>query len=161
MSRQFDSYCRGYTEELADEICLEIASNSCGLNRLCEMNPLWPKKTTIYKWLSTHESFAKKYRLAKVAQIAVLMDEVVDISDDSQADFIDVEGISRVDAQHIARSKLRVDSRKWLASKLMPSVYGSNPEELANEQENEKELKIDTNDPLEAAKIYQEIMLGS
>ena len=29
-----------------------------------------------------------------------------------------------VDHDHIARSRLRVDARKWLLSKMLPKVYG-------------------------------------
>ena len=36
----------------------------------------------------------------------------------------DDEGKKIVDHDHISRSRLRVDSRKWVASKLLPKVYG-------------------------------------
>ena len=36
----------------------------------------------------------------------------------------DEDGKETVDHERIARSRLRVDSRKWVASKLLPKVYG-------------------------------------
>ncbi len=57
-------------------------------------------------------------------------EEIVDIADDATNDWMERRneegGVSAVvaDHEHISRSKLRVDSRKWIASKLLPKVYG-------------------------------------
>jgi hypothetical protein len=32
-----------------------------------------------------------------------------------------------VDHDHIARARLRVDSRKWILSKMLPRIYGDRP----------------------------------
>ena len=47
------------------------------------------------------------------------------IADDSASDVItDENGNEIVDHEHISRSRLRVDARNWVASKLLPKVYG-------------------------------------
>jgi hypothetical protein len=61
-------------------------------------------------------------------QIEDLVDESLEIADDSSNDWIDREGFDgkkyRVfKPDSIRRSKLRIGARKWLISKLMPKRY--------------------------------------
>jgi hypothetical protein len=50
---------------------------------------------------------------------------VFDISDDARNDYaVDDNGNRIVDHEHINRSRLRVDTRKWYASKVLPKIYG-------------------------------------
>lgn len=55
-------------------------------------------------------------------------EEILEISDDGTNDWmkrkVGDEVIDVVDHEHIQRSKLRVDSRKWLMSKIAPKRYG-------------------------------------
>jgi len=56
-------------------------------------------------------------------------DEVVDISDNGANDWMEIEHENgrtelRYNGDHVARSRLRVDTRKWLLSKLKPGTYG-------------------------------------
>src|SRR6266404_3039307 len=80
-------------------------------------------------WLEEHQDFARSYALARQIQIEDLMDEILEIADDSSNDWIDREGPDgkkyRVfNPDSIRRSKLRIGARKWLISKLMPKRYG-------------------------------------
>jgi hypothetical protein len=55
----------------------------------------------------------------------VWSEEIIEIADDAASDkFTDANGNERVDNEHINRSRLRVDTRKWLMSKLAPKKYG-------------------------------------
>jgi hypothetical protein len=54
-----------------------------------------------------------------------MAEEIVEISDEGKRDtYIDAYGNERTDYDVIARSKLRVDTRKWLLAKMLPKVYG-------------------------------------
>jgi hypothetical protein len=84
-----------------------------------------PAQSTVFKWLSENSKFSEQYAHAREAQADTLADELIDISDDSSRDtYKDSDGIERVDHDHINRSRLRVDTRKWIASKLKPKKYG-------------------------------------
>ena len=55
----------------------------------------------------------------------MLADELVEISDDSTNDTIVTEDGKVVTNQEVvARSRLRVDTRKWMLAKMLPKVYG-------------------------------------
>lgn len=112
------------TKELADEICLEIAKNAISLPNLCKQNPHWPKKTFIYEWLAKDKAFADQYARAKMLQVTPLLEEAIDIASDSSNDYIETENGRKVDHDHIARARLKIDTIKWFASKLVPKVYG-------------------------------------
>jgi hypothetical protein len=114
-----------YNDELAYLICERIAMHSWGLEKLCAHYKDLPDKATINRWRHKHSDFAEQYKQAKVSQIETLVDEIIDIADDSSNDtIIDGNGKERCNSEYIARSRLRIDIRKWLASKLAPKVYG-------------------------------------
>jgi len=112
-----------YTLKLADEICERLAEGE-SLRRICRDEHM-PNKATVFRWLGLHTSFRDQYARAREAQADALADEILDIADDGLNDsYEDDEGNRRTDHDVIARSKLRVDARKWIASKLKPKVYG-------------------------------------
>jgi hypothetical protein len=59
---------------------------------------------------------------AREAQADAIFDECLDIADDGSNDFMGEDEKYNGDA--VARSKLRVDTRKWMAGKLAPKKYG-------------------------------------
>lgn len=112
-----------YSDTTADEICERI-SNGESLRRICLAENM-PSKSAVFRWLYANEKFRDQYARAKEAQADALADDILDIADDGENDtYIDDEGNKRVDNDVIARSRLRVDARKWIASKLKPKVYG-------------------------------------
>jgi hypothetical protein len=114
-----------YSQELATEICDTIASTTKGIKRLCNDNPDWPSQDTIFSWLKTHSDFSEQYAQAKRFQVEVLVDEVIEIADDSSQDYIvDTEGKQVANNANINRARLKIDTRKWIACKLAPRVYG-------------------------------------
>lgn len=115
-----------YTQELANDICDKIASNSLGLRKLCAENPDWPNRDTIFTWLKSNGDFFDQYARAKRCQIETFIDEILEIADDASNDVDEnSQGEPTCNTEFIARSRLRIDTRKWLASKLVPKVYGN------------------------------------
>ncbi|CAM2737054.1 Uncharacterised protein [Legionella steigerwaltii] len=115
-----------YTAALAKEICDVIASNSIGIKKLCAENPHWPNKDTIFAWLKNNSEFSDQYAQAKQCQVELLVEEILEIADDSSHDeVVNEQGNIICNREFIARSRLRIDTRKWLASKLVPKIYGA------------------------------------
>lgn len=116
-----------YTPELADAICSEIASTSKSLRTICNQEG-FPSVQTVLKWLRTKEEFLAQYTRAKEEQADLLVEEMIDISDDATNDFMTiVKGDMEYEVENkevTNRSKLRVETRKWIASKLKPKKYG-------------------------------------
>lgn len=110
-----------FTQEVADEICLRIASGET-LRSMTGDN--LPDQRTIFRWLAANDGFRQQYARAKEAQAEVLAEEILEIADDGTNDYIKTDDGEIVNHEHINRSRLRVDSRKWLLSKLLPKKYG-------------------------------------
>jgi hypothetical protein len=83
---------------------------------------------TFYEWIDNDEDKSKRYARACETRADKLADEILHIADDSTNDtkVIDKGGnsIEIENTEWVNRSKLRVDSRKWLLSKLAPKKYG-------------------------------------
>jgi len=67
-----------------------------------------------------------------------------------------------LNSEHINRSRVRIDTRKWLLSKLAPKKYGEKLDLNVGGQDGKPipVAQVITNDPLEAARIYQRVMKG-
>ncbi len=115
-----------YNTVLGQEICDVIASSSKGTKRLCTDNPHWPCQDTLFTWLKRYPEFSEQYAQAKICQIELLVDEILEISDDaSQDQYVNELGALVPNPPAINRARLKVDTRKWLACKLVPKVYGN------------------------------------
>lgn len=112
-----------YNDAIATVICDRIAEGE-SLRKICLDDGI-PDKATVFRWLAAHEAFRDQYAHAREAQADKMAEEILDIADDGRNDtYTDGEGEVRTDHDVIARSRLRVDARKWLASKMAPKKYG-------------------------------------
>lgn len=112
-----------FNQDIFDEILEIISSSSKSMASILGENDHFPKVTTFYKWLKEEEA-AKDYARAKQDQAVFMAEEIIEIADDSSKDTIRTEKGDIPDNEWINRSRLRVDSRKWLASKLYPKLFG-------------------------------------
>lgn len=116
-----------YTEELALRVCEEIASTSKSLKTICAQEGM-PSVRTVLHWLRDKEEFLRQYTRAKEEQADLLVEEMIDISDDGSNDLMTItkgdESYEVENKEVVNRSKLRVETRKWIASKLKPKKYG-------------------------------------
>lgn len=59
-----------------------------------------------------------------------MADDILDIADDGTNDFIErQEGFEVVNSENIQRSRLRVDTRKWFMSKVLPKFKDKQEEQ--------------------------------
>lgn len=117
-----------YTQETADIICERLADGE-SLRTICDDEDM-PARSTVFRWLSLHKEFSDQYAHAKTVQAEVLADELISIADDGRNDWMerkneDGENIGwRENGEALRRSVLRIDTRKWVAAKLLPKKYG-------------------------------------
>lgn len=129
-----------FTEEIADTICEEIA-NGKSLKSIVNQHEGMPRMSTVFKWLVEMPEFSERYAKARQAQADVLFEEILDIADESHTTTKvtgqgeDAEEVVVYDAVAVARNRLRVDARKWMAGKLRPKKYGERLE-LAGDPDN-------------------------
>lgn len=88
-----------------------------------------PSMSTVFKWLREIPEFTQQYTRAKEESADVLAEDIISIADDGtndtyKRDLGDGTESEEVNFDHIQRSKLRVEARKWIAAKLKPKKYG-------------------------------------
>jgi len=98
-----------FTEELGDEICGMVMAGM-PLVRICELEHM-PEPRTVYRWFREHELFCQNYTMAKEDQADYFVEDILQIADMAKPDDVQV-------------ARLRVDTRKWAASKYKPKKYG-------------------------------------
>ncbi len=97
-----------FTDELAAEICERIAAGET--MTAIAREPHMPTRETVRVWRREREAFSAAFARARIDGMEAMADDIVSISDD-------VDG----DPQ---RDRLRIDTRKFLMSKIAPHIYG-------------------------------------
>jgi transposase-like protein len=110
-----------FSIELFDAICNQIATSSKSLRSICKEHGAAP--STFFKWVQDDKILLDKYTRAREQQADYLADEIIEISDHSEEDHTAFTG-----ANVVNRDRLRVEARKWVASKLKPKKYGDKVE---------------------------------
>lgn len=111
--------------ENADLIC-QMTASGWSVNQIAK--ELGCTEGAIRIWRAEDPIFRDKFNLAKQAQMDMFADELLEIADDGSNDWMERDGFTVVNAEHIARSRLRVDTRKWLMAKMAPKRFGDRVE---------------------------------
>lgn len=98
-----------FSDDLADDICAKLAEGK-SLASICRENNM-PSIRSVYGWLRVYPEFLQAYTRAREDQADTMADIMTDIADTATADTVQ-------------QARLRIDTRKWIASKLKPKKYG-------------------------------------
>jgi len=97
-----------FKAETAAIICERIA-NGESLRSICADSSM-PCTSTVCRWLAASEDFQRAMSCAREMQADTLAEEILEIADN--------------EAEDPQSRRVRVDARKWYASKLRPQKYG-------------------------------------
>lgn len=118
-----------YTQEIADRIC-EYLMAGLSLRETCVQEDVVTPIGTVLQWVrDDREGFAKHYRRAREIGYHVMAEEILAVANDGSNDYMvrqskDGEEYEVVNHEHVQRSRLRVDTMKWMLSKTLPKIYG-------------------------------------
>jgi hypothetical protein len=113
-----------YTEELGKTICGRIATGE-SVRSICADEKM-PAASSIFRWLLDEDKkpFWEQYARARAIQAELMFEELLDIADDSSEDLLITKQGPMENKEFVNRSKLRVDTRKWYLSKVLPKKFG-------------------------------------
>ncbi len=111
------------SKEQFKEILITTETTSLSVKAICEQMGI--SKQCFYNYLRINGEEARdEYARSKYMQAELIADEIVDIADDGSNDLMTVvKGDNKYEIERkevVNRSRLRIDSRKWLLSKLIP-----------------------------------------
>jgi hypothetical protein len=117
------AYTKKAKDEIIKNICLNISNNNASLRDSLNIEGM-PDKNQFYRWLRENDEFRERYARAREARAESLFEEILEIADDSTMDKKNIKGEDVVDTEVVQRSRLRIDARKWVLSKMQPKKYG-------------------------------------
>lgn len=119
-------------DKLFDEIINDMAEN--GMSAVKAMKGKM-SCSTFYDLLSNDVEKSNKYTRATELRTERMAEETLEISDSVEDDIITLpDGREVVNNNVIQRDRLRVDTRKWLLSKMNPKKYGDKIEVDTNQK---------------------------
>ena len=115
-----------YSAARAKRICDAIASGRTAREIAATQEIPWQ---TVCNWRDQHPEFAAQLKAAQAARAELMAAEILEISDDASADWIEYEtptGRIRREPNHdlVQRARLRVETRKYLMERWSPHNYG-------------------------------------
>ena len=112
-----------FAQDTADRICARLVEGE-SLRAICRDDDM-PDASTVFRWMNAHPEFREQYAYARELQADLAFDDIVEIADDGRNDWMERhDGSVALNKEAIQRSALRVDTRKWRMSKLLPKKYG-------------------------------------
>lgn len=116
------AYTNKEKETIINTVC-EYIEDGLSLRQSSIKANIAPK--VFYQWIDEDDSKSKQYARAIELRTELLADELIEIADEQNVDtYKDDQGNTITDGTAIQRSKLKVDTRKWLMSKMFPRKYG-------------------------------------
>lgn len=117
-------------EAMIEQILFDMSHNGQSLRQSCSNAGL--AVATFFDWRNADPILSDRYAKARLDMYDYIADETVRIADEEyreiEVDEQDAEGnwikVTKKVAVDTQRSRLRVDTRKWLLSKIAPKQYG-------------------------------------
>jgi hypothetical protein len=101
-------WAESFTPAVGERICDEIAAGRT-LARICIEEPWAPGLRTAHLWQQDHPEFRDAYAEARRIRADAMAQELVELSDT---------------AKDLDRLPYQLQSRQWLASRMLPHAYG-------------------------------------
>jgi hypothetical protein len=121
-----------FSLELMTKFC-ERMCNGEAPTQICK-DPTMPSYPTLMRWYTSddpqYDAFKVMYEESQKIMWFYHADQLIQISDDSSNDYMDRynkftdENERVLDPENVQRSRLRVDTRKFLLAKMLPKIFG-------------------------------------
>lgn len=114
-----------YSKDLVDEIIERVAGGETIVD-ICKDDHM-PEPRHFYRWLRQDPELRQTYAQAQVERTYVHQEQLLEIADNGTNDWMEKHGKDsegwQINGEAIARSRLRIDTRKWLMAKLNASSF--------------------------------------
>ena len=91
-----------------------------------------PTYSRVMGRINQSSSLRSAYAHAREVRNDRMADELLDIAEDGTNDYVEKQGRNgtfvALNEEHVRRSQLRIDTRKWLLAKLLPARFGERVE---------------------------------
>jgi hypothetical protein len=115
-----------YDPEIARRILWRIANGESGIDACDVENVPW---STVFDWsMENVDGFGGRYARARLSGCYYINEYCLRIADDARNDWMEKNDPNnpgwRLNGEHLFRSRLRLDQRRWFLSKIAPRFFG-------------------------------------
>lgn len=128
--KRFDEAIMKYDEFTGDRVCKLVATDSRSLKLILKDYPELPDVQSVYHWRMENPSFSEKFHLARCAQAQMVIDEILELADDP----------ANCEPEILNWAKERIKARQWMATRLIPKIYGDKLQTEHSVNESTKEV---------------------
>jgi len=107
-------------EKIQNKVIDEMIKGN-SINSICKLKT-FPEQKTIYNWLNKDKDFLQKYTHAREQQALFYAEKITNVVQE-------LKDSSKHSRELTDIARLEIDSYKWIASKLLPKVYGTNQQQ--------------------------------
>lgn len=118
---------RKFDRDAVMTIVLERMADGKGLRTVLREMEGGPSVGVVLGWISEDEKLAERYTRARALCLDAMAEDIIDIADTARIGRKSVSkatGMEITEGDMVERSRLQVESRKWLMAKLAPHKYG-------------------------------------
>ena len=112
-----------YDKEKVFALILQEIEEGASLRSILRRDEM-PTQKTFFDWLHNDEDKVKQYARATEKRADAIFEEILEIADEKSNDTIYTDKGEIPNSEWMARSRLRVDARKWMLGKMNPKKYG-------------------------------------
>lgn len=113
------------TKKVIDQVC-ELIADGASLRSICEREDM-PDRRNIMRAIAKNEAWAAQYTQACALRTEAWADDIVYAASTPQEGIrtkVGPKGTETITGDMVERSRLEVDAKKWIVSKLLPKKYG-------------------------------------
>lgn len=114
-----------YSEEVVSTIFARIAQGESVVS-ICS-DPGMPAQSAFYKWMDSKPELVERYTCARKSQANTIFDKMLNVAENTEIGItkkIKPEGEEITEGDMLGHRKLKIDTYKWILSKLEPKKYG-------------------------------------
>ncbi len=118
MTGRPSTYCPKKAQSIIEQL-----SDGTPLRVICrqENMPAW---RTVYSWIAQDEELSAHIAHARELGYDAIAEDCLDIADEVSGDYVETEKGMVYNAEHVQRSKLKIETRLKLLAKWNPKKYG-------------------------------------
>ena len=83
-----------------------------------------PNRNTFFEWLHESEEKSNQYARACELRAEQIFEDILEIADETSGDKKYTATGEVIDSEYVARSRIKIDARKWMLGKMNPKKYG-------------------------------------
>jgi hypothetical protein len=83
-----------------------------------------PSRYTFFEWLHNNEVKTNQYARACELRAEAIFEDILEIADETSGDKKYTDAGEVIDSEYVARSRVKIDARKWMLGKMQPKKYG-------------------------------------